>query len=297
MGDFFHNRSTISVNTLFIASQFLSKFKDKNLHMILGNHDLYYSNNFEVSGINLFSSYPNITVYTKPTVVHTEWQDLLFSGWGYNPLKYDADTLFTHSEINVFAVNQTMPACNSGLKASELCSKFKNVFSGHFHCRQEKNYPKSRIIYTGNPFQMDYGDEGVVKGFDIYNLETKEVIFIENNISPNFIRMRLSEMMTTPVEELKSKIFNSYFKVIIDENITLGDVNELMALINNDNPKEAFIEWENNLDFSQEIGELSLGGFDLKESMQEYINLLDIPNKEEISSYLFNLYNICSENK
>lgn len=53
LGDFFHNRITVSVNTLYVASQFLDMFHEAgiDLHMIIGNHDQYYLNDPEVSGV------------------------------------------------------------------------------------------------------------------------------------------------------------------------------------------------------------------------------------------------------
>ena len=44
LGDFFHTRNNISANTLHVASKILDKLKDFKVHMILGNHDLYYAN-------------------------------------------------------------------------------------------------------------------------------------------------------------------------------------------------------------------------------------------------------------
>ena len=55
LGDFFHNRSTISVDTLNVTSRFLDKFKNFTLHMILGNHDLYYDKIYDVSAVNIFA--------------------------------------------------------------------------------------------------------------------------------------------------------------------------------------------------------------------------------------------------
>lgn len=87
LGDFFHNRSTVSVNTLYAASNFLDLFykNNINLHMILGNHDLYYLNDPTVSGVALFKRYPNIFIYSKPTHVKFGSKSCCFCGWGYNP--------------------------------------------------------------------------------------------------------------------------------------------------------------------------------------------------------------------
>ena len=99
LGDFFHNRSTISVDTLNVTSRFLDKFKNFTLHMILGNHDLYYDKIYDVSAVNIFDGYPNIRVYKTPTHVKFGNLDTLMCGWGYDPLQDSADVLFTHARI------------------------------------------------------------------------------------------------------------------------------------------------------------------------------------------------------
>ena len=53
-GDFFHNRSEITVNTLFFASEFLNLFNDFNLFLLAGNHDSFYKNNCSVNSIKIF---------------------------------------------------------------------------------------------------------------------------------------------------------------------------------------------------------------------------------------------------
>ena len=86
MGDFFHTRNTISVNTLHIANLFLEKLKDFTLHMILGNHDLYFHNESTVSGVNLFKNKNNIIVYDKLTKTTLGNKEVVFCGWGYDAL-------------------------------------------------------------------------------------------------------------------------------------------------------------------------------------------------------------------
>lgn len=289
LGDFFHNRSTISVDTLNVTSRFLDKFKNFTLHMILGNHDLYYDKIYDVSAVNIFDGYPNIRVYTKPTHVKFGSLDTLMCGWGYDPLQDSADVLFTHAEINVFKFNKKLGACNSDLKCSDLLDRYNTVFSGHFHLRQIKEYDRGVVRYVGNPFQMDYSDEGTPKGFDIWDTESNECEFVENTISPTFVRYKLSDMVECKAyDKLKEHIRNSYFKLIIDKNITLSDLNELMTLVNLCEPRTASFEWENGQSFSQNIDEddFVMDDFELSSVMSKYVDMMEIPNKEWVLGYL-----------
>lgn len=140
LGDFFHNRNTISVNTLNAANEFLKRFADFNLHMVLGNHDLYYSNDYVVSGVNLFDNFDNIRVYSRPTVVPFGSKNFVMCGWGYDPLEYSGDVLCTHLEIAMFKFNDKVAENTDGVKCSDLLRRYKLVYSGHFHLRQSKAY-------------------------------------------------------------------------------------------------------------------------------------------------------------
>ena len=137
---------------------------------------------------------------------------------------------------------------------------------------------------------MDYSDEGTCKGFDIYDTDTNEITFIENDISPKFLRMKLSEMTEHDIDELKSKLKNSFFKLIIDLNIKLEDLKELMLLINTAGPKSAANEWENGQNFSQDISDNKIEAINLEDCIKQFIDLLDISNKTDIFDYLIGLY-------
>lgn len=290
LGDFFHNRSMISVNTLDAAGKFIRKFKDFNLHMILGNHDLFYDKEFTTSGVNLLNEAENIKVYTEPTHHRFGSKDVLFCGWGYDPLLYSADILFTHAEVSTFMTRRNQERLE-GYKMSDLLSRYELVYSGHYHMRQKKEYERGSVRYVGNPFPMDFSDDGLTKGFDIYDTETEETIFIENKISPKYHAFKLSRLIKfRDFEKLSQLIENSYFKVVIDKNITLQDIDKLLNLLKAHNPKDVTVEWENGKDFVQNVEDYEVSGFDVRNAMEEYIDLLDVADKPWIKRYIVELY-------
>lgn len=296
LGDFFHHRNTISVNTLHVANDFLNKLSKFNLHMILGNHDLYYANNPTISGVNLFKNKDNIIVYDKPTKVKFGDKDVVFCGWGYDPLEFNADILFTHAEINVFKFNKLLDACESDLKCSDLLKNYNLVYSGHFHMRQEKQWANNKsIIYVGNPYSMDFSDEDIDKGFNILNVDTLKSQFIKNTISPSYKRFKLSELITNDLKDIKEIVNGNIFKLIIDKNITITDLTTLSHLLTGLNPFEILVEWENGFDFRQNglEEEYKVIDFcDIRNIICEYISLLDLKDKEklEIKDYILNIY-------
>lgn len=293
LGDFFHTRNTISANTLHVASEILDKLSAFKLHFILGNHDLYYANEPTISPVNLFGGRHNIKVYQKPEIVDFGAKKALMCGWGYEPTNFVADVLFTHAEISVFRYNLDVNACDDGMKASNLLKHFDIVYSGHFHLHQEKTWQNKRISYVGNTFSMDHSDKYFTqKGFEILDFDTYESEFVENTISPKFYKFKLSELAEGKwsISELTKVVPNNIFKLIIDRNITIGDNNLLSGIFNKLCPLNYTVEWENGQNFNQDISEVSLKAFDMKDAIIKYIDMLDIPDKIDITNYLLNLY-------
>ena len=70
--------------------------------------------------------------------------------------------------------------CSTGFNAKDLLSKAPLIVSGHFHLRDERKYDQGRILYLGNPYQMDFGDVGSIKGYYILDIPTSTYEFTEN---------------------------------------------------------------------------------------------------------------------
>lgn len=291
LGDFFHNHNTISVNTLYQAKLLLKKFENFNLNFIMGNHDLCFKNNPEVSAVQLFDEFKNIKVYSKPEIVRFGEKSFLMCGWGYNPLEYEkADVLITHAEINTFKYNQTAQECSNGFKMNELLSKFKNIFSGHFHLAQNKTFKNGNIRYVGNPFAMDFSDVDSQKGFDIINTNDMTFETVINNISPKFIRKKLSEIKNE--KEIKNLIENNFVKIIIDKNIESEKLEKVSTELNFYKPLN--LTFEHQID--ENIFKNTSSTFDEKtgqsmiDTIKTYIDNLPIENKDEVFEYINEIY-------
>lgn len=290
LGDFFHNRNTICVDTLNVTSKFLKKLSDFNLHMILGNHDLYYKKEYTTSAVNIFDGFPNIKIYQTPEYMTVGNKKLLFCGWGYNPMDYRADVLFTHAEISTFKFNETQ-TCEDGFLCSDLLKNYNLIYTGHFHLRQTRKTKFGEVRYVGNPFQMDFSDEHDKKGFDILDTETLEREFVENTISPKFRRIKLSKLINMNLNEIPDIIGNSYFKLIIDKNIKSDDLQDLLGLINGCRPRNLNHEYLNKQSVMRdENGDIHVEAFQIVDAIREYITMMEIPEKNDILKYTTELY-------
>ena len=242
--------------------------------------------------MNLFDEADYIKVYREPTKVRFGSRDCMMCGWGYDPLQYDADVLFTHAEISMFMTRRGVPR-EEGYKISDLLYHYPLVLSGHYHMRQRKDYERGSIRYVGNPFQMDFSDEDMEKGFDLYDTETGEIEFVENRTSPKYHVCKLSSLIKNKdFAQLSSTLANSYTKLVIDRQIKLQDVDRLANLIKGTGTRDVIVEWENGQDIAGRITstDFSAHGFDILGVIEEYIDSLGIEFHEWVKRYIIALY-------
>ena len=63
-GDVHDTRVTVDVEALINTKRLLQgRMKNFDIHIILGNHDLYYENSYDVSSLELFEDIPNVTIH------------------------------------------------------------------------------------------------------------------------------------------------------------------------------------------------------------------------------------------
>ncbi|MGZ0245391.1 MAG: metallophosphoesterase, partial [Alphaproteobacteria bacterium] len=64
LGDWHHHRATINVGTLNYTVDALQILNDNfdEVHMIMGNHDLYYREKRDINSLPFANKYPNINI-------------------------------------------------------------------------------------------------------------------------------------------------------------------------------------------------------------------------------------------
>lgn len=185
MGDMFDNRKATDYWSIdWTKRVILEPLKNYDVHVILGNHDIFYKNTTKLnSPMLLLEDYKNIKVYDKPTNVHVGGQDILFVPW-ITP-EGEQETLqaiqntkaricMGHLELSGFYVNKGNFQEHG--RDKKTFQKFDKVFSGHYHTRNDDG----KIFYLGNPYQLYWSDYNDKRGFTIFDTETNEIIPIEN---------------------------------------------------------------------------------------------------------------------
>lgn len=186
MGDAFDNRKSIDFWgldwTRRVVLDPLSKYE---VHMIVGNHDIFLRNSTEINSPSLLlKDYPNIKVYSSPTNTKIAGIDTTIVPWicddNYDQTlniiqKSNAKVAFGHLELQGFKVNRNLVMDDHGLNP-DIFDKFQKVYSGHYHTRSDNG----KVFYLGNPYEMYWSDVNDPRGFHIFDTETLAHKSIDN---------------------------------------------------------------------------------------------------------------------
>ena len=186
MGDAFDNRKSIDFWGLdWTRRVVLEPLRKYEVHMIVGNHDIFLRNSTEINAPELLlKDYPNIKTYSSPTNTKVGGIDMTFIPWicseNYDETlkvikKSKSKIAMGHLELQGFRVNKHLIMEEHGLDPN-IFTKFQKVFSGHYHTRSDNG----RIFYLGNPYEMYWTDVNDTRGFHIFDTETLEHTPINN---------------------------------------------------------------------------------------------------------------------
>jgi len=187
LGDTFDKRRSINFMSLEAAKEmWFTPLQEMGvtMNMLVGNHDIYYKNTLRVNAPSeLLGEYNNIRVHTKPTTSVFGGLPILLLPWICDENRAEvleeigsteAKVCMGHLELNGFEAHPGH-IMNSGMDANAF-SKFKKVFSGHYHMKSTKK----NVSYLGNPYQLYWNDYGCKRGFHVFDTETLKTTFYRN---------------------------------------------------------------------------------------------------------------------
>lgn len=104
LGDLFHTRSSLNVNTINEAIDIVNKLANKveNFYLVVGNHDIYYKTDTKVNSLNIFSDIKNVHVIDKPKQLVYNNKNILLVPWLQDLSTYkdeSFDILMGHFDI------------------------------------------------------------------------------------------------------------------------------------------------------------------------------------------------------
>ena len=289
MGDAFDNRKSIDFSglewTKRVILEPLSKYK---VHMITGNHDIFYRNSTSLNSPELLlQNYSNIQVYSSPTEIEINNLKILLLPWicSENEEKTlqmiqntSARIVMGHLELQGFRVNRQMITDYGN--SPDIFSKFTKVFSGHYHTRSDNG----TVFYIGNPYEMFWSDLNDSRGFAIFDTETLEHRLIDNPYKMHYhIYYEDTPFQTFDTRQYENKIVkvivrkktdSKKFEKFLDK-LYASNVAELKILENfeiQESPEFEAVESENTISILNryiEEAEISLDKSILQKMMQE----------------------------
>lgn len=159
LGDWSHHRSSINMQTLQFSLRALEKLSAAfdRFYFIPGNHDLYYRDRRDIYSTEWARHIPNIHIVNN----WFEEGDVIIAPWLVGAdhkriQKLSGKYMFGHFELPYFKMNAMVEMPDHGDLRHDHFSGFEQVFSGHFHLRQQKN----NITYIGNAFPHNFSDAG-----------------------------------------------------------------------------------------------------------------------------------------
>lgn len=295
LGDTFDNRKNIDFNVWNrIRKSYFDRLSDLNItvHMITGNHDVYYKNTNEINSPDLLlGDYKNVVVYNKPTTVEIDGQLICIVPW-INNENHDetmdhikntkAKIAMGHLELNGFEVSPGM--IHEGGMDADVFFKFKQVFSGHFHHKSSRG----NITYLGNPYQMFWNDYKDPRGFHLYEPSSNKLSFVKN---PYEIFQKIYYDDADPNFSVDPNQYaNSFVKVVVENKTDYFKFDKMIDSLYNVNVYdlkiiEKFVEKDTKeVDVNVEVKDtLSL--------LNEYIDEVEISvNKNSLKNLMKSLY-------
>jgi len=159
LGDWHNNRASLNIVTLNYSLRALEHMNANfdRVYFIPGNHDLYYRDKRDIQSVEWARHLPNVEIcndwFSSGGVVIAPW---LVGDDHKRITKLTGKYMFGHFELPHFYMNAMVQMPDHGEIKNEHFGNFEQVFTGHFHKRQQRQ----NITYIGNCFPHNYADAG-----------------------------------------------------------------------------------------------------------------------------------------
>jgi DNA repair exonuclease SbcCD nuclease subunit len=241
-GDLFQDRQKIDVATYSLTFDVLLKHCDGsiNLWLLIGNHDMWFHDKWDISSVLPFSALPNVTVINKACTLEINGKEIDFLPYVRDPIEYlthlemaakqrkGLKILVGHLAVHGAELNTLYHTLADVVLehdgdmvrvGPELFKAWDKVFLGHYHGAQEIE----NIEYIGSPLQLTFGEAFQEKHVIIYNLKTGDQEYVINEFSPkhlilseeevhkhevenNFVRLNVENRKSIDILDLKREV-------------------------------------------------------------------------------------------
>ncbi len=188
LGDYYEHRKYVNFKALEHNRKiFLAKLREHDIHMhiIPGNHDVFYKNTNELCSLKeLMGHYMDcVTIHMQPTTILFDELSLSLIPW-INAENYSSTMDFIktcnspiiggHFEFSGFEMYKGIPNPH-GMDTAEF-RRFEMVLSGHFHTKSSRD----NIHYLGSQMEFTWGDCDDPKYFHVFDTSTRGLTQVRN---------------------------------------------------------------------------------------------------------------------
>jgi DNA repair exonuclease SbcCD nuclease subunit len=299
MGDFFHNRTFLNVETINIAYNSIKKLcKHFKMYFVVGNHDIFNQHNTKIHSLKQFSDIPNLFIIDKPTKVKINDKSAWFFPWN-SDVKNIKDEKVDYSFSHLHPSDIIYHATRGDLVVEDITKKSEISFLGHFHNKNEMETRSGKAIWPGSPYQQNFGEAKNDCGYYLLDTLKETLKFVENKKSPRYIKL----YMSTLTEKQLEKVNGNFVRLVIDEQVDYLKIIEITNTINKKGPLELsndYVITSNNAilnkEYSEEDMKLSLSKLEYMKKFLDKMDNIDKNHRRPIYSLLEGYYSTNSIN-
>lgn len=299
-GDLFQDREKIDIIAYHLTFDIISKYCNNNdikLYMLLGNHDLWFHERWDIHSIRPFSAIKNVEVIDKPCTLSIDGCNVDFLPFTHNPLKY-LDELNSKLLIGHIAIDGAKLNSNNYSDiiiehdgemtrlSSDSFKKWDKVYLGHYHAAQVID----NIEYVGSPLELTWGEADQEKHIIKFNLKTLDQEYVVNDFSPKHLLLSKSNID-------KYDIKKHFIKLIVDD-MSSTDLIDIRKKIEKKKPATLDIlspvKSKNDEHFIENAKAIL---HDLTKMLEEYVNSVELDKSLDKEILLKKGQKVCENNK
>ncbi len=234
LGDLFHDRQKIQIIAYHNTFKIFKEYDDLNIKLLLGNHDLWFYDKWDVSSVMPLSGLSHVEVIAEPTTLKIADLNIDFLPFTHNPIEIlkqfnpKSPVLCGHIALDDAMLN-SLYATTSEVSVEnekdvvkvnkEVFSEWKKVLLGHYHCSQKLD----NVEYVGSPLQLNFNEAFQTKHIAILDTKTLQLEYVENTFSPKHLILREDEVE-------RNNLDNCFVQIQV-ENIDSSNIIDLRKKI------------------------------------------------------------------
>lgn len=274
LGDLFQHRQKIETLAYFRTFQIFKEYNQLDIVLLLGNHDLWFHDKWDVNSIAPFGSLSNVQIVCEPDTLTVAGLDIDFLPYTRNPgevikqLSKRSPVLCGHIAIDDAQLNKlyntrsevSVEVDNDMVKVTtDILAGWQRVFLGHYHGEQRIN----NVEYVGSPLQLNFNEAFQTKHIIILDTETLDVEYVENTFSPKHLIVPANRLAEFDLE-------NNFVRIVVD-NMSSPDVVDIRRDLGNKTGSLEFEErkrWEETINHKELQEKFDLANGDV---LQRYV--------------------------